>query len=161
MTETAPPLPQRGYGVSPSSTRLKSRSGAHQRKDARQFRTKPLMDDFEIWLRTQRSRIPANSRLGEKLSYIAKYMKGLKAFLTDGTVEMDNNIVERTIRPIALNRKNALFAGHDEGGRNWGRIAPLIETCKLNNVKPYAYLKTTLEAIAAGHPSARIDDLMP
>lgn len=82
MTETAPPLPQRGYGVSPSSTRLKSRSGAHQRKDARQFRTKPLMDDFEIWLRTQRSRIPANSRLGEKLSYIAKYMKGLKAFLT-------------------------------------------------------------------------------
>jgi transposase len=135
-------------------------ASAQDRKDARQSRTKPLMDDFEIWLRTQRSRIPADSRLGEKLSYIAKYIAGLKVFLADGTVEMDSNIVERTIRPNALNRKNALFAGHDEGGRNWGRIAPLIETCKLNNVKPYAYLKTTLEAIAAGHPSARIDQLM-
>ena len=82
-------------------------------------------------------------------------------FLTDGTVEMDSNIVERSIRPIALNRKNALFAGHDEGGRNWGRIASLIETCKLNNVEPYAYLKVTLEAIATGHPAARIADLMP
>jgi hypothetical protein len=74
---------------------------------------------------------------------------------------MDGNIVERSIRPIALNRKNALFAGHGEGGRNWGRIATLIETCKLNNIDPYAYLKATLEAVAAGHPIARIDDLMP
>ena len=119
------------------------------------------MDDFGTWLKIQRSRISAKSRLGEKLSYIAKYMEGLKVFLSDGTVEMDSNIVERTIRPIALNRKNALFAGHDEGGRNWARIASLIETCKLNNVEPYAYLKATLEAIAAGHPAARIDDLMP
>jgi hypothetical protein len=74
---------------------------------------------------------------------------------------MDSNIVERAIRPIALNRKNALFAGHDEGGRTWARIASLIETCKLNNVEPYAYLKATLEAIAKGHPAARIDELMP
>ena len=78
-----------------------------------------------------------------------------------GSVEMDSNIVERAIRPIALNRKNALFAGHDEGGRTWARIASLIETCKLNGVEPYAYLKATLEAIAKGHPAARIDELMP
>jgi transposase len=71
---------------------------------------------------------------------------------------MDSNIVERAIRPIGLNRKNALFAGHDEGGRTWARIASLIETCKLNDVEPYPYLKATLEAIAAGHPAARIDD---
>jgi transposase len=119
------------------------------------------MDDFEIWLKTQRSRISAKLRLCEKLSYIAKYMGGLKLFLDDGSVEMDSNIVERAIRPIALNRKNALFAGHDEGGRTWARIASLIETCKLNCVEPYAYLKATLEAIAAGHPSTRIDELMP
>ena len=134
---------------------------AEQRKAARQEQTKPLMDDFEVWLKTQRSRISAKSRLGEKLSYIAKYMDGLKLFLDDGTVEMDSNIVERAIRPIALNRKNALFAGHDEGGRTWARIASLIETCKLNDVEPYAYLKATLEAIAAGHPAAHIDELMP
>jgi transposase len=123
-----------------------------------------LMDDFEIWLKTQRSRVSAKSRLGEKLSYIAKYMDGLKLLLDDGSVEMDSNIVERAIRPIALNRKNALFAGHDEGGRTWARIASLIETCKLNGVEPYvsdAYLKATLEAIAAGHPAARINELMP
>ena len=88
-------------------------------------------------------------------------MGGLKLFLDDGTVEMDSNIVECAIRPIALNRKNALFADHDEGGRTWARIASLIETCKLNNVEPYAYLKATLEAIAAGHPAARVDELMP
>jgi transposase len=134
---------------------------AAQRKAVRQEQTKPLMDDFEVWLKTQRSRISAKSRLGEKLSYIAKYMDGLKLFLDDGTVEMDSNIVERAICPIALNRKNALFAGHDEGGRTWARIASLIETCKLNGVEPYAYLKAKLEAIAAGHPSARIDKLMP
>ncbi|MGR3678574.1 MAG: transposase domain-containing protein [Paracoccaceae bacterium] len=62
---------------------------------------------------------------------------------------------------IKMLRKNALFAGHDEGGRTWGRIASLIETCKLNGVEPYAYLKATLEAIAAGHPASRIDELMP
>jgi hypothetical protein len=134
---------------------------AEQRKAARQEQTKPLMDDFEVWLKTARSRISAKSRLGEKLSYIAKYMDGLKLFLDDGSVEMDSNVVERAIRPIALNRKNALFAGHDEGGRTWARIASLIETCKLNGVEPYAYLKATLEAIAAGHPAARIDELMP
>jgi len=134
---------------------------AEQRKVARQEQTKPLMEDFEVWLKTVRARISPKSRLGEKLSYIAKYMGGLKLFLDDGTVEMDSNVVERAIRPIALNRKNALFAGHDEGGRTWARIASLIETCKLNNVEPYAYLKATLEAIAAGHPEARIDELMP
>ena len=134
---------------------------AETRRALRQEKTAPLMADFEDWLRTVRARISGKSRLGEKLSYIAKHMEGLKLFLQDGTIEMDSNTVERTIRPIALNRKNALFAGHDEGGRTWGRIASLIETCKLNGVEPYAYLKATLEAIAAGHPASRIDELMP
>lgn len=134
---------------------------AEARRAVRQEQTTPLIEDFEDWLRTVRSRISAKSRLGEKLSYIANHMDGLKLFLDDGTIEMDSNVVERTIRPIALNRKNALFAGHDEGGRNWGRIASLIETCKLNGVEPYAYLKATLEAIATGHPKSRIDELMP
>lgn len=134
---------------------------AETRRAMRQEKTAPLMAEFETWLRTVRSRVSAKSRLGEKLAYIVKHMDGLKLFLDDGTIEMDSNVVERSIRPIALNRKNALFAGHDEGGRNWGRIASLIETCKLNGVEPYAYLKATLEAIAQGHPKSRIDELMP
>lgn len=65
------------------------------------------------------------------------------------------------IRPIALNRKNSLFAGHDEGGIAWGRIASLIETCKINGVEPFAYLKATLTAIANGHSQNHIEDLLP
>ena len=61
--------------------------------------------------KTQRSRISAKSRFGEKLSYIAKYRNGVQVFLSDGTFEIDSNTVERSIRPIALNRKNAFFAG--------------------------------------------------
>jgi transposase len=119
------------------------------------------IDDFNLWLREQRSRISTKSRLGEKLAYISRHWGGLLIFLTDGRVEIDFNAVERTIRPIALNRKNALFAGHDEGGRSWGRIASLIETCKMNDIEPFAYLKAALEAIASGHPARLIDDLMP
>jgi len=69
--------------------------------------------------------------------------------------------VERTIRPIALNRKNALFAGHDTGAENWAVIASLIETCKLNAVEPHAWLTKTLTAIANGHKQAQIEQLLP
>lgn len=90
-----------------------------------------------------------------------RHWDGLQTFLADGRVEIDSNPVENLVRPIALNRKNALFAGHDEGGRAWGRIAALIETAKVNGVEPFAYLKATLEAIANGHPQNSIDDLLP
>ncbi len=73
----------------------------------------------------------------------------------------DNNCVERTIRPIALNRKNALFAGHDAGAENWAIIASLIETCRLNAVDPLAYLTATLTAIVNGHKQSRIEELLP
>lgn len=71
-------------------------------------------------------------------------------FLDDGRIELDNNTVERTIRPIALNRKNALFAGHDARAENWATIA-LIETCKLNAVDPFSYLTATLTTIVNGY----------
>jgi transposase len=127
----------------------------------RQEQSSPLVADFRLWLTKQRSRISAKSRLGEKLGYIHRHWDGLQIFLTNGRVEMDTNPVENIIRPITLNRKNALFAGHDEGGHTWARMAPLIETCKLNTVDPYAYLRATLTAIANRHPASRIDDLMP
>jgi hypothetical protein len=134
---------------------------ASQRLSARQARTAPLVAAFADWLQAQRRKISAKSRLGEKLTYIHNHWDGLQTFLTDGRVEIDNNRVENLIRPIALNRKNALFAGHDEGGTAWGRIASLIETCKINGVEPFAYLKATLTAIANGHPQSRLDDLLP
>ena len=128
---------------------------------ARQDQSAPKIADFETWLTHHRSRISAKSPLGEALKYIAKYWAGLCIFLTDGRIEMDNNTVERTIRPIALNRKNALFAGHDAGAANWAIIASLVETCKLNAIEPHAYLTQTLRAIINGHKQSQINDLLP
>lgn len=121
------------------------------RLTARQARSKPIIDELETWLIAHRARVSAKSPLGEALKYITKYWDGLCRFLDDGHIEIDSNAVERTIRPIALNRKNALFAGHDAGAQNWAMIASLIETCKLNAIDPHAWLTATLQAIVNGH----------
>jgi len=131
------------------------------RRAARQARAKPLVEAFAIWLAGARARVSPRSRMGEKLAYFANHWEGLTVFLDDGRVEMDSNAVENMIRPLTLQRKNSLFAGHDEGAANWARIASLIETCKINGVDPLAYLVATLEAIAAGYPKSRIADLTP
>lgn len=134
---------------------------ADERLAIRRERTKPILDDFHVWLRAQRERVSRKSRLGQALSYIAQHWQGLTVFTDDGRVEIDNNLIENRIRPQALTRKNALFAGHDEGGASWAKIASLIETCRLNDVDPYAWLRDALTKIAHGHPVSRMDDLLP
>ena len=131
------------------------------RQAVRWTESAPLVNRFGVWLDEQRSRVSPRSRLGEKLTYIANQWEGLLVFLYDGRVEMDTNFVENRIRPVKLTAKNALFAGHDEGAAAWGRIASLLETCKMNGVEPYAWLKSTLEKIAGGHPQSRIRELLP
>lgn len=135
--------------------------GPEARRLVRQARTAPLVAAFGDWLKQKRARISAKSRLGEHLTYIANCWGGLQVFLSDGHVEMASNPVENRIRPLALGRKNHLFAGHDEGAHAWACIASLIETCKLNDVEPLGYLTKTLEAIAQGHPMSRLDELLP
>ena len=93
--------------------------------------------------------------------YALSRWAGLIRFIDDGRIEIDSNVVERSIRPIALNRKNALFAGSDGGGEHWAIIASLIETCKLNGIDPQAYLEDVIARIANGHPNSRIDELLP
>lgn len=134
---------------------------ADQRRAARKDRSKPIIDAFELWLAQNRARVSTKSPTGEALKYIAKYWDGLILLLSDGRIEIDNNTVERTIRPIALNRKNALFAGHDAGAQNWAVIASLIETCKLNGIEPHSYLSDVLIAIAGGHKQTDINQLLP
>jgi transposase len=84
----------------------------------RQDRSAPILTRLDDWLTHHRARASAKSPLGEALSYIARYRDGLGCFLTDGRVRIDSNTVERTIRPITRNRKNALFAGHDACAEN-------------------------------------------
>jgi transposase len=128
---------------------------------ARQERSVPIIEDLKAFITQTRARVSNKSPLGEALAYITKYWDGLCLYLSNGHIEIDNNTVERSIRPIALNRKNSLFAGHDAGAQNWALIASLIETCKLNAIDPFAYLAKTLQAIANGHKQANIKDLLP
>ena len=134
---------------------------SQHRHAARQAHARPIVEALRVWIGEQRARLSRKSPMGTALAYMANHWEGLCVFLDDGRVEMDSNPVENLIRPIALNRKNALFCGHDEGGASWARIASLIATAKLNDVDPYAYLAATLEALAAGHPQSRLDELLP
>jgi transposase len=105
--------------------------------------------------------ISQKSKLADAVRYALSRWEGLTRFIEDGRIELDNNAVERSIRPIALNRKNALFAGSDGGAEHWAIIASVVETCQLNGVDPLAYLTNVLARIVYGHPNSDIDELLP
>jgi transposase len=134
---------------------------ADERRAVRQDKSRPITDELELWLRAKLALISQKTKLAEAIRYALSRWEGLTRFIDDGRIEIDSNVVERSIRPIALNRKNALFAGSDGGGEHWAVIASLIETCKLIGVEPYAYLADVITRIVNGHPNSRIDDLLP
>jgi transposase len=134
---------------------------ADERRRVRQDRSKPLVAALKTWLEHQLARVSAKAPIADEIRYGLNHWDGLTRFLDDGRVELDTNIVERGIRPIVLNRKNALFAGHDQGAENWACIASLIETCKLNGVDPQAYFTDVLTKLVNLWPASRIDELMP
>ncbi len=134
---------------------------SEQRRAARQERSRPLVEALEPWLREKLSLISQKIKLAEAIRYALSRWAGLCLFLEDGRVEIDSNTVERAIRPLTLNRKNALFAGSDGGAEHWATIASLIETCKLIGVEPQAYLADVISRIVNGHPQSRLDDLLP
>jgi transposase len=136
-------------------------SPAEQRRAVRDARSRTIVDDLRQYLEDRNRQVSAKSKLGEAIRYALTRWDGLARFLDDGCIDLDNNVVERSIRPLALNRKNALFAGSDEGGDNWAVIATLIENCKLSGINPHAWLEDTLTKLANGHPASRIRDLMP
>jgi hypothetical protein len=134
---------------------------ADERRAVRQERSRPLVEDLEPWLRTKLQLISQKTKLAAAIRYTLSRWQGLCLLLEDGHVEIDNNVVERSIRPLALTRKNALFAGSDGGAEHWAVIASLIETCKLIGVEPYAYLADVITRIVDSHPNSRLDDLLP
>ena len=136
-------------------------SDPDHRRAVRQELSRPLVEDFFTWLSAQAARVSRKSDLGEAMAYMLKRQDGFRLFLDDGRVDIDSNLVENAIRSPAMNRRNALFAGHDEGGRNWARFASLIGTCKMNGVEPYLYLRDLFTKLANGHLAQDIDDLMP
>jgi transposase len=132
-----------------------------ERRLIRQEQSQPILDSLEPWLRAKLALISQKTKLAEAIRYTLSRWAGLSRFIDDGRIEIDSNIVERSIRPLALTRKNALFAGSDGGAEHWAVIASLIETCKLNHIDPHAYLVDVITKIVNGHPNSRIDDLLP
>src|SRR5450432_2828626 len=131
------------------------------RMAARQQRSATMVAElFNLW-EMELPRISGKSKLAEAIRYATSRRKVLECFLTDGRVEIDSNIVERAIRPQTITRKNALFAGSDGGGRTWATIATLLQTAKMNDADPQAWLALTLQRIAEGWPISQIEKLMP
>jgi transposase len=134
---------------------------ADERRAVRQERSKPLVLALKAWLDEQLTRVSSKATIAEHINYALNHWDGLTRFLDDGRIELDSNIVERSIRPLVLNRKNALFAGHDQGAENWACIASLIETAKLCGVEPQAYLTDVLTKLVNLWPASRLDELLP
>jgi transposase len=132
-----------------------------QRHAARQEQSRPVIEDLRLFLDAKLAQLSRKSKLADAIRYALTRREGLTRFLDDGRIELDSNSVERAIRPLALNRKNALFAGSDDGGDHWAVIASMVETCKLNGINPQAWLTDTLARLAAGHSNLRRDQLMP
>jgi len=136
-------------------------NGADGRRAVRQQKTKPLTEALRAWLETTLAQVASGSAIAQAIRYALNRWDGLVRFLDDGRIEIDSNTVERAIRPIALSRKNALFAGSDEGAENWAMLASLIETCKLHGVNPEAYLTDVLTKLVNNWPNSRIAELTP
>src|SRR5512147_1574257 len=134
---------------------------AEDRRAARQVRTKPLLEAMKLWLQQRHAELSRKSPLAEAIGYALNQWEGLTRFVDDGRIEIDSNTVERSMRPIALNRKNALFAGHDLGAENWAVLASLIETCKWHDVNPEAWLADVLTRLVNGWPNRRLAELAP
>lgn len=134
---------------------------AFERLAARQAQSAPLVLAIKDFFDRQLARESAKVPIAEAIRYGLNHWNGLVRFLDDGRIELDTNIVERSMRPQALTRKNALFAGHDDGAENWAILASLIETCKLHGINPQAYLADVLTRLVNLWPNDRLDELTP
>ena len=131
-----------------------------ERRQVRQARAKPLLADFETWLRTTLAMLSRKSDTAEAILYALNRWESFVRYADDGRIEIDNSAAERALRGVALGRRNYLFAGADSGGERAAAMYTLIGTARLNGVEPEAYLRHVLTHIAE-HPINRIDQLLP
>jgi transposase len=131
-----------------------------ERQRVRQERSRPRLEALETWLREQYARLSPNSQVAKAIAYSLNRWDGLARFLDDGRLCMTNNAAERALRGIAVGRHNWTFAGSDNGGRRAAAIYTLIETAKLNDIDPQAWLADMLARLH-DHPAKRIDEMLP
>ena len=131
-----------------------------RRSAMRQQQSRPLVLAFRAWCEQQLNRIPGKGDLAKAIRYALGRWPSFTLFLDDPRVAIDNNAAERAIRPIAVGRKNFLFAGADAGGEILADAMTVIESAKLAGLDPEAYLADILTRIR-DHDPARLDDLLP
>jgi len=126
----------------------------------RQLKSKPILDEFYQWMKNILFEVLPKSDIGTAIAYTLARWDGLCVYITDGKLNIDNNPVENSIRPIAIGRKNYLFAGSHDAAQRSAILYSLFATCKLNDINPYIWLKETLIAIP-NHPVNRLEELLP
>jgi transposase len=120
----------------------------------------PILSELGKWMKEQYMEVPPKSAIGTALAYSIKRWEKLSLYTSEGKLAIDNNSVERSVRPLALGRKNFLFCGSHASAKRTALLYSLLMTCKLNNVNPYDWLKDVLIRIAE-HPISRVAQLLP
>lgn len=131
-----------------------------ERLRIRQLKSRPAADLLHAWLTANRQKVPDGTATAKAMDYSLKRWAALTRFIDDGELSIDNNRIENLIRPIALGRKNWLFAGSLRAGQRAAAIMSLLHTAKLNGYDPYQYLRDVLERLPT-QPDSRIRDLLP
>jgi hypothetical protein len=135
---------------------------ADTRLIARRRETVPIMRVLRAQLTELSEEVSSKSALGKAVAYTLNHWSGLTAFLDDGCIEVDSNVVERSMKSVALTRKNSLFVGSARGGKTFAVLSSLINTCKLNSVDPEVWLADVLERIITGKVTAnQMETLFP
>jgi transposase len=123
-------------------------------------RSRPIFEKFQAWLEAERPKVLPKSVIAEAIQYALNHWEALKRPLEAGSLELDNGACERAFKPVALGRKNWLFAGSDKGAQTAAILMSLCTTCKGLGIDPQAYLRDVLDRIST-HPAKRIDELLP
>ena len=129
-------------------------------KAIRMERALPVLLEMEAWLKKEIYLVLPKSAIGMAFSYTLNLWPRLMRYIEDGRFLIDNNLIENSIRPVALGRKNYLFAGSHEAAEYAAILYSLLATCKINNVEPFAWLKHTLDVIQ-DCPTDKLKDLLP
>jgi len=126
----------------------------------RQKEALPILHNFEKWMKEEYIKVPPKSAIAKALQYSIGKWKELTLYTTDGKLNIDNNPVENSIRPVAIGRKNYLFAGSHEAAQRSAMLYSLMGTCKLHNINPFLWLKDILKRLPT-HPINKIEKLLP
>lgn len=131
-----------------------------QRKELRSEQSLPVLKELEKWMKEQLPDVLPKSSIGQAIAYTLGLWNRLTRYVDNGKVEIDNNLIENSIRPVTLGRKNYLFAGSHEAAQQAAMIYSFLGTCKINNVEPFAWLKDVLQRLP-DHSIQRLDELLP